>query len=107
MIIQTHNNNKKKVNRSITYNRYKHIIGEHKRIRGLGIEMIPHRDILKITMGAIIVGIGIITLPLPTGSLIMIPLGLMIAVSGGADVGSAIRRYQRILRYKLRGLRKC
>lgn len=78
----THSNKKE----MITYKEYLYRLDEFERIQGLGVEMVYKKNMFKIVAGVVCVVIGVVTLPLPTGSPLLIALGLSLLVNGGVDV---------------------
>jgi len=49
-------------------------------------EFIHETSTVKILTGAILVGIGLVTLPLPTGSIFLIAVGAALMSAGGVDL---------------------
>lgn len=70
----------------ITYKEYLHKIKEIERVQGLGIKLIYKKNMFKIVLGSSLAGLGVITLPIPTGSFILIAVGLSLMVNGGVNV---------------------
>lgn len=68
---------------------YKEVIRrqrELRRVQSLGVELVHKKSMIKIVLGSCLAGLGLITLPLPTGSVVLIAVGLSLMASGGVDV---------------------
>ena len=63
----------------------------------LGFEIIRHPHPFKIVFGAGLVGVGVLTLPIPTGSIFLIGAGLGLLNSGGVDVFKILKQKKRRL----------
>lgn len=71
---------------TIQYTTYIRRLNELERIQDMGVELIYSRNIIKITLGGCLVGLGVVTLPIPCGSIIMISIGISLLISGGVDM---------------------
>lgn len=61
----------------------------------LGIQTKGRRSGLKIVVGGVLVGVGLITFPFPTGSIFMIGAGCSLMISGGLDLWGYYRKAKR------------
>lgn len=59
---------------------------ELKRVQDLGIKLINKKNIYKIVLGSCLAGLGVVTLPIPTGSVVLIAVGLSLIANGGVDI---------------------
>lgn len=84
--MRTTSNRKNKNKKMITYEEYNRRVSQLENMQALGIELIHKRDMIKITCGAIMTGVGLVTLPLPTGSILLIALGVSMMANGGLNV---------------------
>jgi hypothetical protein len=55
-------------------------------IQQMGIELHYKKSMGKITCGAVLGAVGVVTLPLPTGSVFLIAIGLSLMSAGGFDI---------------------
>lgn len=62
----------------IQYNEYLKTERRINNLKSLGFEFIHKKSRIKLVLGFVCLGVGIITLPLPTGSIFLIGFGLMI-----------------------------
>ena len=63
-----------------------HRVGELERIQALGIALIYKKNLVKIIVGGVCAFVGLVTLPLPTGSIILISVGLSLMANGGLNI---------------------
>jgi len=71
------------------YIQYEEYLKNKKRVDGMvynGWEMIHEKSVMKIALGLILIMVGIVTLPIPTGSIPMIIVGFSLLSSGGIDI---------------------
>lgn len=83
--------------KTMSYTEFNRRVGEIERVKKLGVELIHRKDIIKIGLGGLLVVVGVITLPLPTGSVVFISVGLSLIANGGVNV---------LYKYKDRIIRK-
>jgi hypothetical protein len=105
MVTNKHNiitNKNAKVKQYLTYEELSHKLNELERVQSLGVTLIYKNNRLLIVGGAVCVVVGAVTLPLPTGSLFLIALGLSLMVKGGLKVAQYKREAIRRLRIKAR-----
>ena len=50
------------------------------------MEFIHEKSVWRIVIGAIMIAVGVITLPLPTGSIPLMIIGTTLMTSGGVDI---------------------
>ena len=93
---------KKKYNNIITYEEYNRRVGELERIQVLGVEVIHDKNKIKIICGAVLVGVGIVTLPIPCGSMVLIAIGVSLMASGGIDMMARKRKLIQKIKYKFK-----
>jgi len=86
---------------SITYGEYMHIIREHERLKLAGVQFIKRRSVLKIIGGVTLISLGVATLPLPTGSFILIGLGCGLLGIGLNDYKRFKKVFKNYLRYNI------
>lgn len=60
----------------------------------LGIKKIKRLSWLKIGLGGILAGVGILTLPIPCGSFFMIGAGCSLMILGGLDLWKYYKRFK-------------
>ncbi len=72
--------------KTMSYEEFNRRIGEIDRVRKLGVELIYKKDMVKVVCGGLFVGLGVVTLPIPTGSIILISVGLSLMANGGLNV---------------------
>ncbi len=90
---------KKFISISELNNRYNELI----RIGEVGTELIHKVNYVKVGLGFFLCGVGLITLPLPTGSILLIGIGLGFITSGGVDILAYKKRlFREIKLYKMR-----
>ena len=53
------------------------------------------RSGLKIAIGGVLVGVGVVTLPFPTGSVFLIGAGCSLMIDGGLDLWRIYRKMER------------
>jgi len=85
----------------ITYEEYIHRVKEIERVQRLGVKLIYKKNVFKIVLGSFLAGLGVITLPIPTGSFVLIAVGLSLMANGGVNI---IKIKSDLMR-KVRGLR--
>lgn len=73
-------------NKIITYNELLRRVSELKRIQRLGCELTYDTSRIKVIGGLALFSVGVVTLPFPTGSIVMISLGLSLMASGGLNL---------------------
>lgn len=77
------------INKTIKDIQYKELLrrmSELKRIQRLGCELTYNTSRFKVISGLVLCSVGLITLPFPTGSIVMISLGLSLMASGGLNI---------------------
>ena len=72
-------------NKTITYKEYNRRLNKLEHIQALGVELLYNKSLFKIGVGGIMIVIGVITLPFPTGSILLIGLGLSLMAHGGVN----------------------
>jgi len=77
--------------KTISYNELNRRISEIERVKKLGVELIHKKDMVKVVFGGVLVVVGIVTLPIPTGSLLFISVGLSLIANGGVNLISKDR----------------
>ena len=86
----------------ITYEELSRRLNEIERVQALGVTLIHKTNRLMVIGGAVCVVVGAVTLPLPTGSIILIGLGLSLMAKGGLNIAHYKRDILRKLRVKAR-----
>ena len=86
----------------IQYQDYMKIINHINKLRSYGVELQYRKDTLKIAVGATMATIGLLTLPLPTGSILLIAVGMSLMATGGLD----IQKYKNKILKKLNPIKK-
>ena len=71
---------------TIEYEQYLNILNEHARLKKIGVEFIKNRSLIKIVAGYVFIGVGVVTLPLPTGSVFLIGVGCGFVGWGFSDI---------------------
>ena len=85
--------------KTISYNELNRRISEIERVKKLGVELIHKKDMIKVVFGSVLVVVGVVTLPIPTGSIVFISVGLSLIANGGFSV---VYKYKDIIIRKLR-----
>ena len=71
------------------YVEYEEYLSNRRKMNGMiyhGWEFIHEKSVVKIVVGLCLFGIGVLTLPIPTGSVFLIAVGLSLVSSGGIDL---------------------
>lgn len=71
------------------------------RAERLGIDVLRRRLWFKIGVGGVVVGVGVVTLPFPTGSFFLIGAGCSLMIDGGLDLWGCYRRAKRRARREM------
>lgn len=58
-----------------------HRATEAQRVKNLGVQSIYTIDKLKLIVGAVVASVGLVTLPLPTGSIVLVACGVTLIIS--------------------------
>lgn len=82
----------------ITYKQYNKRIDSFNTMQEYGIEFIYKKNVVKIVSGCVLVGVGVVTLPLPSGSIILISVGLSLICNGGIN----LYKYRDLIMRKLK-----
>ena len=91
--------------KTIQYKDLIHRVRELERIQGLGIDLIYKKSKVKIVLGSCLAGLGVITLPIPTGSVFLIAFGLALVSAGGVDLYNIRQEIKRKIKFKIWRLR--
>lgn len=96
--------------KDIQYKELLHRQNELRRVQDLGIKLVHRKNIFKIVIGGVLVGVGLVTLPFPTGSIVMISIGSTLLLNGGINIylykSRFIRKIRLFVMGKLWGMRR-
>ena len=90
-----------KQKQDIAYKEYLNLKRQHENLKGLGVQFIKSRSILKSIAGVSLISVGVATFPFPSGSIVLIGVGCGLLGWGINVLLKFKHSFENYIRYKI------